>query len=483
MSSTRYASVPPPPSGGESLLVLSDVHLGADLVSYAPPGITPPRTKEVDEDLVRLLEHYRTRPPPRGRWRLVVAGDLIDLIGMVLPPENVATEATPEERAHGLGNAEDHAALKVRAVAERHHEVFATLARFVAHGHALTIIRGNHDLELHWEGAQRELVEALVAHARVLPGFDRKAFVHRIDFSPWFFHREGVVYIEHGHQYDPFCSTDHLLAPLSPIDPRRIARGFSDVLLRFVVRQTARVGDHGHEGRGVFQYMALAWQLGVSGALALGRRYVLAIRELFRLRRAYLTGATAALRRQHEEGMARLARARRVSLERVRKLYELHVPPITRTIPGILGSLLVDRIALTAASLTALAAIALMSLWQVHAAWVALLVPLVWLLVYPRLRQRRRIDANVELAARAPLVARIFEAPFVIMGHTHVPAREDLGHATYLNLGSWAELEGDPRATRAHVVIHPGDGTPTAELLRWDRLLGPIRLSEGQSSA
>lgn len=471
------AEVPPRPEL-ESLIVLSDVHLGADLVSYAPPGATPPRTREVDDDLVRLLDHYRCAPPPRGRWRLVIAGDLIDFIGMALPPDGpLRTEPTPEERLHGLGSAADHAALKMRAVAERHRDVFATLARFVAAGHALTIIHGNHDLELHWEEVRRELLETLATHASTLEGYDRDAFLARIDFSPWFFHQEGVVYIEHGHQYDAFCSTDHLLAPLSPVDPRRTARSFADVLLRFVVRQTDRVSEHGHEALGVVQYVALAGQLGLRGGLALFVRYLRALRELFRLRHEYLTGATAALRLQHEEGMARLAEARRVSLARLRSLCELHVPPITRTIPGILASLLVDRLALAAACMTALLGIALTSLWQMHAAWTALAVPVVWLFVHRYLARRRPIEAAVELAARAPLLARLFEAPLVVMGHTHVPERTDLGHATYINLGSWAESEGDSPAPRAHLVIHPADEGPIAELLRWDSANGPTRFA------
>lgn len=473
MSAPTHDPVP------ESLIVLSDVHLGSDLVSYAPTGITPSRTKQVDEDLVRLLDHYRAQPPPAGRWRLVIAGDLIDFIGMVIAPDgsSLTTEPTAEERAHGLGNAEDHAALKMRAVAERHSDVFATLARFIADGHALTIIRGNHDLELHWEGVQNELREILVAHAHSAVGesFDRESFLARLDFSPWFFFQDGVAYIEHGHQYDPFCSTEHLLAPLSPIDPRRIARGFSDILLRFVVRQTARLSEHGHESRGVWQYLSIAWRLGVGGGLALGRRYVLAIRELFRVRREYLTGATAALRRQHEAGMATLAQARRVSLERVRALYEMRVPPITRTISGILGSLLVDRLMLGAGCAMLLGLIGILSLWHWQVAPGALLVPLLWLLVQRQLAKGRHIESQHELALRAPLLARLFGAPFVVMGHSHVAARADLGGATYFNLGSWAESEGDLPASRAHLVIHPGDAGPTAQLLSWTALSGPQR--------
>jgi len=71
----------------------------------------------------------------------------------------------------------------------------------------------------------------------------------------------------------------------------------------------------------------------------------------------------------------------------------------------------------------------------------------------------------------------------VVMGHTHVPARMTVndGVATYINLGSWAEEEGDAqdplhqtyRAARTHLQIHDGEQGPVAELFVWDREQGP----------
>src|SRR5581483_10488060 len=128
----------------ESLLILSDVHLGNDLNDLANSG--EKRSEQVDVDLVSLLGHYRRTPPSGARWRLVIAGDFIDFIGMtILPSDRVGqldTEPSDEEREHGLGNASDHVRLKLRAVAARHRRVFEALAEFVEAGHALTIVHG-----------------------------------------------------------------------------------------------------------------------------------------------------------------------------------------------------------------------------------------------------------------------------------------------------------------------------------------------------
>lgn len=471
----------------ESLIVLSDVHLGSDLIAQG--SATRRRSREIDAELVRLIDHYRDHPPRAGRWRLVIAGDLIDFIGMVIPSDRVPLETAPseEERAHGLGNARDHAVAKMRAVAERHREVFDALGAFVADGHAMTIIHGNHDLELHWEDVRQELTQTVwlagLAHAskrgRALA---RDAFLERIEYSPWFFYRDGVAYIEHGHQYDAYCATDHLLAPLSPADPRRVARGFCDVLLRFVVRQTPGLTEHGHESMGIVDYLRFGRRLGPFGMLALGLRFVRAVRELFRLRREHLRGATQEILAQHEQAMARLARARRLGLRRVRALWKLQATPITRSISGILGSLLLDRLALGGLSAAVLLGLSVTGLFEPFALLGVVVVVPIWLLGERVLTKRRKIDAVKELAARAGAVASLFPAPFIVMGHTHVPARKTLeGDATYINVGSWAEDDGDAfPASRAHLVIHPGAERPVAYFLRWDGERGPTAY-EGES--
>lgn len=462
----------------ESLIVLSDVHLGSDLVAHGA-GLRR-RSQAIDRDLTRLIDHYRACPPRRGRWRLVIAGDFIDFIGIVLPTvPSLETAPSEEERAHGLGNARDHALAKMRAVAERHAEVFAALARFVHEGHALTIIHGNHDLELYWEDVRAELVETLARAARPR---DRAAFLDRIEFTPWFFYRDGVAYIEHGHQYDVYCATDHLLAPLSPVDPRRVARGFCDVLLRFVVRQTPGMSENGHDGRGIVDYVRFAWRLGVGGMLALAMRFARAVRELFKLRREHLHSANHTLRAEHERAMARFARARKLGVRRVRALWRLHVPPITRSISGILASLLLDRLAVGVVSVLLIALFVLGGA-LVHELSFALAIAVVplWLGAQRYLAKRRpNTDAVTELATRAAAIASLFPAPYIVMGHTHVPARKELGgDATYINVGSWAEDETeDGQASRAHLVIHPSEEGPIARFLRWDCALGPTEYEE-----
>jgi UDP-2,3-diacylglucosamine pyrophosphatase LpxH len=468
----------------ESLLILSDVHLGNDLNDLT--SIPTRRSHQVDVDLANLVEHYRRTRPAGRRWRLVVAGDFVDFIGIAIHPRegeaDLDTAPSSEELAHGLGNAADHARLKLRAVVARHRVVFEAIAAFVAEGHALTIVHGNHDVEFYWEAAQEELRKALVTLATERCGTRGEALAElagRIEFAPWFYYVPGLAYVEHGHQYDTLCSTDHVMAPLSPRDPRRIARSFSDVLLRWVVRPTSGVPEYGHERMGMGDYVMLGVRLGAGGLVRLAARFSAAVVELFRLHRAHLSEATLALREEHERRMAALAEATRVGMERLRALAALQAPPVTRSVQKILASVLLDKLALLFAASLLLSAVLVVGgrgPWSLVA---VAAIALGWCWAHRELTKRRRawfgekLDNDEALLERAGHLARLFPAAFVVMGHTHTPVIKPVaeGAATYVNVGSWHEAESDGtssyRAARTHLVIHPAGEGATAEFLAW----------------
>jgi len=461
----------------ESLLILSDVHLGNDLNDLTAGHVR--RSARVDRDLVDLLAHYRRTPCAGKRWRLVIAGDFIDFIGMAILPkgDELATEPSDEERAHGLGNASDHARLKLRAVVERHRAVFEAVAQFLGAGNAVTIVHGNHDVEFHWDAVKHELKTALAQLAS--PGAKAEDLASRIDFAPWFYYVGGVAYVEHGHQYDTLCSTDHVMAPVSPLDPRRIARSFSDVFLRWVVRPTKGVPEYGHHGMGLADYVLLATRLGAGGLVRLAARFSSAVVELFRLRRGHLSEAAKALREEHERRMNALAEATRIGIERLRALAALQVPPVTRSAQKILASVLLDRLAVALSASAAIVALAPLSTHHVWPWPVMVAIAVGWFFAHRHLMRRRRawfgerLDNDEILVERAHHLARLFPAAFVVMGHTHVPEMLPIaqGTATYVNVGSWHEGEDDRvgayRAARTHLVIHPAEQGPQAEFLTW----------------
>ncbi len=459
-----------------NLLILSDVHLGSDLVQHARPD-APARgaaSRRRDRELVALLDWYRTRPRGGLPWRLVIAGDLVDFTGMSVSGalDELVTQPNDEELRHGLGSSVDHTLAKLRRVAEHHGPVFEGLARFMDAGNTLVVVRGNHDVDLHWEPV-KEAFRAILAQYTSRSSSS-------VEFSDWFYYEEGLVYIEHGHQYDSYCSYDYLLHPVRPSDPHRSDRSLSDVLLRYVVRPTRGMLESGHEAASALDYLRFAARLGTLGLLALGRRFVAAIAVLVALWREHFGDAKRWVKHEHERRMALLAEALQISLIKLQALASLQRPPVTRSLVRLFAGVMLDRVA--AAVVASMAVI-----WLIVARWTPALclqlasaAALGMLLAWLWRRERGAIDASDSLREQAARVAALFPAEFVVMGHTHSPEVVEGadGTATYVNVGAWAEEEtpdDSPScpASRTHLVVEHVDGRPRGLLFRWTEEQGP----------
>lgn len=485
----------------ENYLLFSDVHLGADLVQHAAPWTTARLKKaaRIDRDLSSMLEHYRTSRDPERAWCLVIAGDLVDFIGMsIAPATDTETALTPEELANGLGSARDHAVQKMRAVARRHSQVFDRLARFIADGHRLVLIRGNHDVDFHWDAAQRAFVAAIVEKSADFANAEEQAAIEqRIEFSPWFYYVEGLLYVEHGHQYDSTCSYEHQLAPVSPEDPRRIQPSFADVMLRSVVRPTRGLNSEGHDHATFMTYMRLAARMGLGGAWALAKRYVNAIAKLIHISRMRFRREAQLVREENERRLIEMATRAKLGVDKVRALARLAAPPIGREVFGILRGLFVDKMAMVLGGLSALMLVLLLDLPRLASASVAVLTVIAVGLMYQQSTKAREQVFKYSEALRriAGSIAEVVPARFVVMGHTHQATMTKVGKdTTYVNLGAWAVDEVDDEgeaeeksAPCTHLVIrHGDDDVPRAEFFTWNADSGVQALpmkSENQEPA
>ncbi|HET9932033.1 MAG TPA: metallophosphoesterase, partial [Polyangiaceae bacterium] len=419
-------------------------------------------------DLVGFLDYYREHRKGGRSWRLVIAGDFVDFVGMsVLPTADYETEPSEEELAHGLGGAWDHALAKLRLLMRHEVEVMTSLARFIADGNSLVIVRGNHDVEWHWEAVQKAFRDELSALANFAP--------EQLEFRAWFYYEEGRVFIEHGHQYDAYCSFEHILNPVSPADPRRTVRSLSDVLVRYVVRPTRGMTEAGHAAAGIWDYLRFAASLGFRGMLQLTRRFAASTLALFSLWREHVSEAAAHIQHEQELRLSALGRAHKIQVERLKALLRLHRPPITKSLPAIFASVMLDRVLLAFVGLAMLFAIAMWApswrhgLLEAGAATVALLG-----IGYAWRRMRDTLEPSAELRERSPLIARLFPAALVVMGHTHLPEKHVANDSTtYVNLGAWAEDDVEDGhtpnlpATRTHLVVADAGDESVTELFTW----------------
>jgi UDP-2,3-diacylglucosamine pyrophosphatase LpxH len=451
------------------LLVLSDLHLGSDLVHHARPD-APERSRaseRCDRDLVAVLDWYREHRLGDRPWRLVIGGDFIDFTGMSVMREgsDIETALTPEERQHGLGGTRDHTLAKLELVMQRHAAVMQSLANFASAGNSLVILRGNHDIDWHWRRVQRAFRREL---SRLAP-----VAASQIDFAPWFYYEEGRIYIEHGHQYDAYCSCDHFLYPVRPGDSRRTTSSLSDVLVRYVVRPTRGMNEAGHDQQGLLDYVKFAARLGALGLLALLARFARASAALVFIWREHMGPRARRVRQQHERNLRAFGLAHRLSPERLQALVRLQRFPVTHSLRAILTSVMLDKVLLVvAAAALGWALFATLS-WPL-ALPSAAAAGVLLLLVGRAWQKSRTLEPSAALREGSKGVVGLFPAAFVVMGHTHLPeVRATTAHTTYVNLGTWIEedtpdgVRSSLPSTRTHLVVGSAEGGASGELRVW----------------
>lgn len=453
-------------------LIISDIHLGRDVLEGQGAGLVR-HVAQVDHDLAAFLEHYSSHPLNGRPWRLIVAGDMIEFIGMAVRADaEVVTPPNEEERLHGLGSAPDHALVKLARVFDRHGGVMERLATFVRAGHSLVILRGNHDVDLFWDEVQTDLRERLVRLAGVQER-EADAFRSRVVFVPWFYYEPGLVYVEHGHQYDGLCSFDFQLYPVNPDDPRRLVDDVSTMALRYLVNPTPRLPRECGERWSVLDYARWAWDIGPGEMARFTRRYLQMSTRLVRLWWAARGERIRALREEHLRRMKALPLASVIGEATLKAIDALKSAPLTRSLIRTMQAVFLDRFALglgvVVATLIAMAAGA--GAWIVASVAVAALVVAVGVLWVSA--RCRTLDATASLRHAAVRLAERVKARFIVMGHTHHPMRVALdGGRWYFNVGNWTHEErsaGLPplRAPMTHLVIDAAPSGASAELRSW----------------
>jgi UDP-2,3-diacylglucosamine pyrophosphatase LpxH/transcriptional regulator with XRE-family HTH domain len=472
------------PATAFDYLLLSDLHLGSDLVTHVRPWAASSwltRESDLDEQLVSMLAHHRRVQHPGRRLRVVIVGDFLELVGVSLPAVDVRTVPTREERAHGLGSAADHVVAKVRAIAARHPRVFGAFMELVRDGHELVVVRGNHDIELHWQAARRALVDAIVEHAEA----DQQANLRaRVSIVPWFYLVPGLLYVEHGHQFDPMCSYGDPLLPTCPRDTRRIRRVPFSVMLRNVARPTRGLSTASYEHVSFGTYLQLLRKLGWSGSARIARRFASAALCLIGEWTAQLRGEREPRCHAARIRKARFARRVGVSAKQLAQLESFHVRPAARSLSMVLRSLYLDRVFALFGAVGCVLIGALLARYRGMLEGVSCALPAIVFAAYTCVGSDRGIEPTPHMRAGAAAIAHLLSVRWVVMGHTHQAGMHELGTAAqYVNVGHWGEddlpEERHPRAsanaaTYLHLKLE--QGRYRADLLRWDSQAGASRL-------
>lgn len=173
--------------GRKLKFVLSDLHLGAG------PQVRPHLEEfAIEKHLVHFLQQIRQESDRDQREiELIINGDLFEFLQ--IPAVDSYDSATIYPNKLYLDSSEAASLKRLNLIVADHPEVFDALSDFIrieAPQRRITIIKGNHDVNLYWSGVKARLREVLGASG---------ARSSLLLFAEEFVSREKI-YVEHGHQ-------------------------------------------------------------------------------------------------------------------------------------------------------------------------------------------------------------------------------------------------------------------------------------------
>ena len=428
-----------------------------------------------DDELAALIGRFVAEGGGSAELCLILNGDVFDFDMVTAVPQDADWPVRPSEKRRGLDPTRGKSAWKLGYILDHHAVLVRALADFLARGHRVVYVLGNHDRELHFEEVREVFLDALRAAAAEA---GRPFEPSRLTVEPWFFVVPGEVYVEHGQQYDYYTSFRHLLAPEVLVQHERmIALPMGNLSNRYLLTLMGHFNPFAADFiLNVFAYathwlrhyaftkrsLFLPWLVG--SIVVMGK--LLRMRKLFQ--RAPDVGPLL------DETAARYGLTR----ETVDALHALQRPPITGRFFRVVRELWIDRLLLATVLVGGTIALALAPI----PLWIKLMVPLssfpLLFFVYEWLARGETIFTIEE---RLPKVARriaaLVDVKVVTFGHTHVPRMVPLGRdLSYVDTGTWAPImePDDPGKLRSgfrnYLLVALDGGRPAIEL---GSLLGP----------
>ncbi|HSO00391.1 MAG TPA: hypothetical protein VLS89_18995, partial [Candidatus Nanopelagicales bacterium] len=389
-----------------------------------------------DQDIAAMLDALRAEV--RGAdLELVLNGDVFDFDAPRFLQGRSLYHDFPRDAAH------DAPALE--AILDHHPGFVDALGRVLADGHTLVVVSGNHDAQLTLPEVRDVLRRRLVRAALATdPGLNGDALAARVVFRAWFHKTPDGIVLEHGNQYDPYCSFRYPMEPWGRT-PGLIQPTLGSLAFRFMIARMGYFNPHVDETfmltpMGYIAHWARYWLFSRRSLLAIWASG--AARTLLRLVRSRDPGQKD---RRHACLLA-AARETGAPFPALVRHARLFARPVEDH-PGLIArQLWLDRAALLLLAL--LLAAAWLLVVPAALAPAAVVAPAAFL-TYELSTRRPPLGSSwrgIRGAARA--IARAHRARAVIFGHTHNPEGTWEDGVFYGNTGSWSSAFADEACTK-----------------------------------
>ncbi len=226
---------------------------------------------------------------------LIINGDLFDFLQVMITQEEI--ESSPHFadqprkvreyiRKYGAKTDENSTIMKLEKVARGHRVFFEALGRFVAAGNRLTVVIGNHDIELFWPGVQACFRELLRVEEFAQTAADGAVLADNIEFSPWIFYdRDYRFYVEHGNQYEVVNSFRYGLYPVLPKKQSEINLPFGSLVVRYLLNRIEEINPFADNIKPNTKYVAWVFRnnpLGFKRLLKLLAQFFVMVAKSYR---------------------------------------------------------------------------------------------------------------------------------------------------------------------------------------------------------
>lgn len=222
-----------------NLLIVSDLHLSEGR-SERTRRISRNEDFFFDEEFTRFLEYHLASEEER-KWHLIINGDFLDFLQVIStefdqefleylgvadePAARKLLDIGPQNTKFGFDAGPGETVFKLWKILDGHWQFALALIRLLERGHAVSIGRGNHDPEFQYDLVREHFRRILLWFYERKTGAAKsgeqvasfeQVCRDRVQFLDWFYYEPGLIWAEHGGQYDAVNSFPHWLAPYLP---------------------------------------------------------------------------------------------------------------------------------------------------------------------------------------------------------------------------------------------------------------------------
>ena len=468
------------------LIVISDLHLST---GYNEDTGRFSRNEDFffDEEFRRFLRYLQKENPSNNH--LIIDGDMFDFLQVAaggqelknyLKKTGLPFEPAAKELKYGFGTEKDKTIWKLDVIAGGHEVFFRALAAFLSEGNRLSIISGNHDIELYWTEVQNKLKEHIDKY-KDISKTGGKRIDDLIDFYPWFYYdKELQTYIEHGNQYDRLNSFHYLLCPLLKKGSNILWLPFGSFFVRYFFNRLETSNPFADNIKPPTRFMLWIWNEDKLQFLRNIFRYIPTMCGVFIKGGGLPKTDEQYLKSQNAEELEKLAGQFGLPQGDVEKIYSLMCMPLTRK--DLLNFLTYSTFSFfVIASVISIILLAVFMIGFKLTFWAALLRSLssFGILIVPLIKWIFKLSNKDIFEKALPAIkASVKDVRTIVFGHTHDPdIRTVSDDCRYFNTGTWTTVFSDEeRIIReakqfSFVRVRKEDGTPQAELYRWNDCL------------